>query len=151
MLAGPPAACFLKLGLPEKALEDADRAVQREPHNSKTHITRGAALGGMCMRGDDRFDEARAAYRRALELDPSNEDAKLGLKELERIERTAARRHAQPRREGTIPEKSSPPLLLLMAPTAAAATALGASPTATAPPSASASASAVCCSPILLA
>ena len=85
----------------EKALEDADHAVRLAPIDSMAHTARGAALMFMCQRGDDRFDEARAAYRRALELDPSNEVAEAGSKGLKRL---AAERKAPS------PSSSQPPM-----------------------------------------
>ena len=69
----------------EKALEDADHAVRLDPDDSDAHGNRGAVLLHMCHRGDDRFDEARAAYRRAIELYPSDELAKRTLEKLEQI------------------------------------------------------------------
>ena len=55
MLAGPPAACFLKLGLPEKALEDADKCLSLQPDFVKGRFRRGVALVGL-----NRFQEAAA-------------------------------------------------------------------------------------------
>lgn len=56
----------------EEAIEEADRAVQLKPGWGRGHSRRGNALHAMCKRGDDRWEEARLAYQRALDIDPEN-------------------------------------------------------------------------------
>jgi tetratricopeptide (TPR) repeat protein len=56
----------------EEAIADADRAVQIKPEWGRGHSRRGNALHAICKRGEDRWEEARQAYTRALEIDPDN-------------------------------------------------------------------------------
>ena len=59
------------------ALNDADWAVRQQPQWAKGHSRRANALHAL-----RRLDEARAAYERALELDPKNELVRNSLESL---------------------------------------------------------------------
>ena len=60
-------AAYAGLGDFTRALKDADHCVGMKPEWSKAHSRRGNALHGL-----RRLQEARLAYKRALELDPQN-------------------------------------------------------------------------------
>jgi len=62
------AACFLKLGHPEKALDDAEGAVARSPAYAKAHFRQGLALHAL-----ERYQEALPALGRARDLEPANQ------------------------------------------------------------------------------
>jgi tetratricopeptide (TPR) repeat protein len=66
----------------DEALEDADRAIATRPEWPKGHSRRGNALHAMCKTGVDRWNDARAAYGRALQLDPNNDTVKRALEGL---------------------------------------------------------------------
>ena len=53
--------------------------LNKTTHRARGHSRRGNALQGMCRAGRDRWAEARAAYHRALELDPKNETVRKAL------------------------------------------------------------------------
>ncbi len=59
-------------GALDAALERLDSAVRLAPEDPLTRVTLGHLLGQA-----GRFDEAAAAYRRALEIEPGNEQARL--------------------------------------------------------------------------
>ena len=63
-------AAFSKFSEYDKALADIDKAIGINPNHAGAHINRGSVLIDFCKRGEDRFDEARASVRRAMELDP---------------------------------------------------------------------------------
>jgi Flp pilus assembly protein TadD len=62
---------------PEQALADANEAIRLDPRHLMAYKLRGGVLGGMGRR-----DEAIADFRKALELDPSDESVKKNLKDL---------------------------------------------------------------------
>ena len=59
------------------ALADADRAIRQQPQWGKGHSRRATALHAL-----RRLDEARAAYEKALELDPHNQYVRTSLESL---------------------------------------------------------------------
>lgn len=61
-------------------LEDSNKAVALKGDWVKGHFRKGQALFGL-----KRYDEAVVAYRRAVELDPKNEDITARLKEAENL------------------------------------------------------------------
>ena len=63
----------------DAALADADRVIAIKPDWAKGHSRRANALHAMCKSGQERWAEAEAAYRKALEYDPANETIKRGL------------------------------------------------------------------------
>lgn len=69
------AQCFLKLGEHEKALADAERAIEVKSDYVKAHFRRGLALHAL-----ERFTDAVHAFERALALDPKNVQAKDALR-----------------------------------------------------------------------
>lgn len=60
------AVAYLRLGQPELALNDIDKAIACEPENSRFHYHRGAIL-----LQEEALDEAVEALSRAIDLDPS--------------------------------------------------------------------------------
>ncbi|MEM4781989.1 MAG: tetratricopeptide repeat protein [Halalkalicoccus sp.] len=58
---------YLAAGRCERALEDADRAIEIDPENADAHIDRGNVFA---ERGD--YGAATEAYDRAVEIDPEN-------------------------------------------------------------------------------
>ena len=60
------------------AVQDCEAAIRLEPGLVKAQLRRAAALRGL-----GRLEEAKEGYRRVLNIDPSCEDAKKGLEELE--------------------------------------------------------------------
>lgn len=68
------AACFLKLGQHEKALEDAKRAQEIEPSNIKAIFRRGLSLHAM-----GRYEEALPILAEAHKLEPKNKQIKQAL------------------------------------------------------------------------
>ena len=68
------AACFLKLGQHEKALEDAVKAHKIEPTNIKAIFRRGLALHAM-----GQYQEAIPVLAEAHKLEPSNKQIKQAL------------------------------------------------------------------------
>jgi len=69
------AFCWLKMGIADKALVDADAAIKIDPGYAKAHFRRGVALYNL-----GRFREACEAYGCTLRLDPKNQQAKASLK-----------------------------------------------------------------------
>lgn len=61
------AACFLKLGAPEKALQDADEAATLHPTYAKAHFRKGLALHAM-----HHYKDALPELGKALNLEPKN-------------------------------------------------------------------------------
>ena len=59
---------FLKLGLPERALADAEEVIKRRPDWAKGHFRRAEAL-----RHAGLHDEARSSYARGSALDPQDD------------------------------------------------------------------------------
>lgn len=68
------AACFLKLGQHEKALEDAKRAHEIEPTNIKAIFRRGLSLHAM-----GRYEEALPILGEAHKMEPKNKQIKQAL------------------------------------------------------------------------
>lgn len=66
--------CLLLAGHAREALEVLDRAVQLLPDDVMAHYTRALTLDDL-----DRPAEANAAFRRALQIDPSHLEARLNL------------------------------------------------------------------------
>ena len=64
----------LVAGAPEVALRVADLTLQRDPRNAEALVTKGDTLYSMGLR-----EEARTAYRQAVNLDPTLAAAQLGL------------------------------------------------------------------------
>jgi tetratricopeptide (TPR) repeat protein len=69
------AACFLKLGRHQQALDDSCRSLQLEPVMVKAHFRKGTALYAL-----GRFEESAQTMAHVLRLDPSNKDAEAGLR-----------------------------------------------------------------------
>ncbi len=68
------AACYLKLMEFERAVKDCDECVRLDPTFAKGYLRKGNALLAM-----QRNDEAGTAFRKALELEPDNAEARQGL------------------------------------------------------------------------
>jgi len=68
------AQCFLKIGQPAKALEDADACIKLDETFVKGHFRRGVALIAL-----ERFEEGAAAMSKVLDMDPKNKDAQMSL------------------------------------------------------------------------
>ncbi|CAB9500393.1 unc-45 homolog A [Seminavis robusta] len=68
------AACFLKLGQHEKALDDAKRAQEIEPTNIKAIFRRGLSLHAM-----GRYEEALPILAEAHKMEPKNKQIKQAL------------------------------------------------------------------------
>lgn len=64
----------LSAGAPEVAVRVADLTLEREPRNTRALVTKGDALYALGQR-----DEARAAYRQAVAIEPKLPSAQLGL------------------------------------------------------------------------
>ena len=76
-------AVLVTLGQYVEALADADRAISINPTWSRGHSRRGNALHAMSKKGiAPRWEDARAAYQMALNLDPNNEIVKRALEGL---------------------------------------------------------------------
>jgi len=87
------AACFLKLGQHERALEDADCCIKHNPSFVKGHFRRGLSLHAM-----KRYTEALPSLGRALELEsPKN---KASTKQINDAIRFAEAKLASARRGG---------------------------------------------------
>ena len=83
------AACFLKLGQHEKALEDAKRAQEIEPSNIKAVFRRGLSLHAMGS-----FEEAVPILAEAHKLEPKNKQIKQALQFAEvRMTQEMRKRH----------------------------------------------------------
>lgn len=72
---GNRAACFLKLGRHQQALEDSCRSIALDPVMVKAHFRKGTALYAL-----GRFEESAQTMAHVLKLDPSNKDAEAGLR-----------------------------------------------------------------------
>ena len=68
------AMCWLKLAQPDKALADCDRCIALDADFTKAHFRRGVALLEKAQ-----YIEACKAFRRTLELDPKNAQAKSSM------------------------------------------------------------------------
>lgn len=93
----------LSMGKFEEALEDADAAIKANESWAKGHFRRAKALGAL-----DRYDEALAAIKRAVELDPK--DKTLAKEETDfatKAERAAAEAAAKPK-EPEPPKPAAP-------------------------------------------
>ena len=64
-------ACFLKLGHPEKALDDAESCVKLDPSYIK-----GVFRQGMALHALERFEEAIPVLAKSLEMEPKNKQVK---------------------------------------------------------------------------
>jgi len=64
----------------EKCLSDSDKAVSLKPDWVKGYFRKGQALVGL-----KRYEEGYQAYRRAVDLDPKNEDITARMKEAEQL------------------------------------------------------------------
>jgi Flp pilus assembly protein TadD len=64
----------LAAGAPEVAVRVANLTLERDPHNTRALVTKGDALYALGLR-----DEARAAYRLAVDTEPKLASAQLGL------------------------------------------------------------------------
>lgn len=65
---------FLRAGSPEEALMAANAGLSKDPHDAGLYNARGMALTNL-----ERFDEAGRDFRKALEIDPAMEAAKINL------------------------------------------------------------------------
>lgn len=68
------AACFLKLGQADKALEDANACIALDDKYVKGHFRKGLAAIAL-----DRYEEGALAMARVLDLEPANKEAKASL------------------------------------------------------------------------
>ena len=68
------AACFMKLMEFQRALEDCDACIKRDPKFIKGYIRKGAALAAK-----REWSLAERAYQDALQIDPQNAEAMEGL------------------------------------------------------------------------
>nr|CCC90597.1 putative stress-induced protein sti1 [Trypanosoma congolense IL3000] len=73
--------CYAALHDYPKALTDAEKCVSLKPDWVKGYVRQGAALHGL-----RRYGEAAAAYKKGLELDPSNSACTEGIKSVEKDE-----------------------------------------------------------------
>ena len=82
-------AAFLKIGRYDQALLDCDLCIELNPSYAKAHFRRALAL-----QAGERFGEACSAFNKCLALEPTNKDAKAGLRmaevQAERQRRAAA-------------------------------------------------------------
>jgi hypothetical protein len=69
------AACFLKLGRHQQALDDACRSIALDPVMVKAHFRKGTSLYAL-----GRYEESAQTMAHVLKLDPSNKDAEAGLR-----------------------------------------------------------------------
>lgn len=68
------AMCWLKLANPDRALADADKCIEIDPDYTKAHFRRGVALMTL-----ERYVDACHAFRKTLDLDPKNNQAKSSM------------------------------------------------------------------------
>ena len=68
------------LGQPEKALQHVQKAIASDGNNARAHASKGLILAGQEM-----YDEAIAAYRTALGIQPADGDARFNLGEALRL------------------------------------------------------------------
>ena len=71
------AATYFFKKQPDRALSDLNEAIRLDPTNLQAYKLRGAVLHGLGRR-----DQAIADYRKALEIDPSDEGVKKNLRDL---------------------------------------------------------------------
>ncbi len=69
------AACFLKLGRHQQALDDCCKAIELDVQLVKAHFRKGTALYALA-----RYEESAQTMAHVLRLDPSNKDAEAGLR-----------------------------------------------------------------------
>jgi tetratricopeptide (TPR) repeat protein len=69
------AACFLKLGRLQQALDDSCRSIALDPRMVKAHFRKGTALYAI-----GQYEESAQTMALVLQLDPSNKDAEAGLR-----------------------------------------------------------------------
>jgi hypothetical protein len=69
------AACFLKLGRHQQALDDACKAIALDAAMVKAHFRKGTALYAL-----GRYEESAQTMAHVLKLDASNKDAEAGLR-----------------------------------------------------------------------
>ena len=69
------AACFLKLGRHQQALDDACKAIALDAAMVKAHFRKGTSLYAL-----GRYEESAQTMAHVLKLDPSNKDAEAGLR-----------------------------------------------------------------------
>jgi len=74
------AAAYAGLGDWEKSLTDANKSLSMNPEWLKGHFRKGAALFEL-----KRWEEAVEAYKKAVALDPQNQDVTSKLKEAEQL------------------------------------------------------------------
>jgi stress-induced-phosphoprotein 1 len=70
-------ACYVKTGKLQEALDDANKVIALKPDWARGYSRKGAALHAM-----ERYEEAKEAYKKALELEPNNEQIKQSLQEV---------------------------------------------------------------------
>lgn len=68
------AMCWLKLANPNRALADADKCIELDPQYTKAHFRRGVALLEL-----EKYVDACLAFRKTLDLDPKNNQAKSSI------------------------------------------------------------------------
>mmetsp|Transcript_28117 Transcript_28117/g.54866 ORF Transcript_28117/g.54866 Transcript_28117/m.54866 type:complete len:389 (+) Transcript_28117:144-1310(+) len=68
------AQCFLKMGQPDKALEDANKCIELDGNFVKGHFRRGIACIAL-----GRFEEGALSMAKVLDKEPNNEEAKASL------------------------------------------------------------------------
>ncbi len=69
------AACFLKLGRHQQALDDSCRSIALDPLMVKAHFRKGTSLYAL-----GQYEESAQTMAHVLKLDPSNKDAEAGLR-----------------------------------------------------------------------
>merc|ERR1712203_212006 len=69
------AACYMKLGQTQEALDDASKCVELDAGNAKGWFRKGA-----CLQQLEKYPEAIQAYLEAEKLEPKNDDIKRGIK-----------------------------------------------------------------------
>ncbi|KAI6230702.1 Stress-induced-phosphoprotein 1 [Aphelenchoides fujianensis] len=69
------AACFLKLMEFQRAVDDCEQCIKKEPTFVKAYLRKGAALQAM-----HEYGRAQKAYEDVLMIDPSNHEAMEGLR-----------------------------------------------------------------------
>jgi len=72
------AAAYAGMGDWEKSLQDADKSIQMKDDWVKGHFRKGQALYEL-----KRYEESYKSYKRAVDLDPKNEDISSKMKEAE--------------------------------------------------------------------
>ncbi|KAH8607165.1 putative Tetratricopeptide repeat TPR repeat [Trypanosoma vivax] len=81
-------ACFAALHKYSEALKDAEQCVSLKPDWAKGYVRHGAALHGL-----RRLDEAVAAYKKGLSIDPSNTACNDGIAAVEKDKAAAMMRN----------------------------------------------------------